>query len=128
MKISELINQLAELSSAIEAHQHKVTIKVPPAEPAYVPHPGDGSELPDQPDDLFMPPLQLKLELLKKGVGVKSMYDENQAEEREFQSNQELGQDSSSMTQNKDLAQMRKNAGLAAVINDEAASDEPFDG
>jgi hypothetical protein len=56
---------------------------------------------------IFVPPLQAKLELLKKAVDVDSIYD---------------GCDSGD-----ELTQMKKMAGINPVVADEAASDEPLD-
>ena len=102
MKIDEILNKLAALTKNVQAYQQRTKDST--------------EELADRPDDLFMPPLQLKLELLKKGVGVKSVYDEET--EAEAADKHSFGE----------LELMKKRAGIAAVINDEAASDEPFDG
>ena len=102
MKIDEILNKLAALTKNVQAYQQRTKDST--------------EELADQPDDLFIPPLQLKLELLKKGVGVKSVYDEET--EAEAADKHSFGE----------LELMKKRAGIAAVINDEAASDEPFDG
>ena len=53
----------------------------------------------------FVPPLQTKIELLKKAVDVDNIYDANVGE----------------------MARMKKMAGLNPVVADEAASDEPLD-
>jgi NADPH:quinone reductase-like Zn-dependent oxidoreductase len=58
---------------------------------------------------VFVPPLQAKIELLKKSVGVDSVYDNQGGDE---------------------LTRMKQMAGLGnsnLVAQDEAASDEPLD-
>ena len=67
---------------------------------------GDKAE---QPDDIMVPPMQLKLELLKKAVGVENIYDDG-----------DNGTDG--MDSDDDLARMKQ---LAAITN--ASDDEPLD-
>jgi hypothetical protein len=59
----------------------------------------------------FVAPLQQKLELLKKAVGVESVYDEPQCD----------GDSDDEM----DI--MKRNAGLGAVVLQVASDDEPLD-
>ena len=68
-------------------------------------------------DEVMVPPLQLKLELLKRAVGVDNVYDEQRAD-------QVTGEDP--------LAAIRRNAGIdsggiTAVIHGIAGEDEPLD-
>jgi hypothetical protein len=70
-------------------------------------------------DEVMVPPLQLKLELLKRAVGVDNVYDNQRADE---------------VTDNSDdeLAAIRRNAGIdsgdmTAVIHGIAGEDEPLD-
>jgi len=74
-----------------------VIVKVDNEEPA--------AEQPQVAVTTFVPPLQAKIELLKKAVDVDSVYDQGGDE----------------------LAQMKKRAGINPVVADEAASDEPLD-
>jgi hypothetical protein len=55
------------------------------------------------PTDKFLPPLQLKLELLKKASGVKSVYDEENDDQEEY---------------NKMVQELRKNAGLSPIMSE----------
>jgi len=55
--------------------------------------------------ETFVPPLQLKIELLKKSVGVDNIYDDTATE----------------------LDHIKKNAGINVVAVDDAGSDEPLD-
>ena len=70
-------------------------------------------------DKDMVPPLQLKLELLKRAVGVDNIYDDERADETHDTA--EGGAD--------ELDIIRKNAGIApqAVIISAAGDDEPFD-
>lgn len=68
----------------------------------------------EQPDDLMVPPMQLKLELLKKAVGVENIYDDGADGDTEELDSEQQGDD--------DLARMKQ---LAAIMN--ASDDEPLD-
>lgn len=93
MKASEILRQLADLIDAKE----------------------QGSETPvDQPDDLFVPPLQLKLELLKKATGVENIYDSDSEENSEQHGYDELNT-------------LKKNAGISVAALDALSDDEPLD-
>ena len=65
-------------------------------------------------DEVFVPPLQRKLELLKRAVGVDNVYDDQRADEVEGNNDDAL-------------AALKRNAGLAAVVQSEAADDEPLE-
>jgi hypothetical protein len=68
-------------------------------------------------DEVMVPPLQLKLELLKRAVGVDNVYDDQRADE---------------VTGEDPLAAIKRNAGIdsggmTAVIHGVAGEDEPLD-
>jgi hypothetical protein len=70
-------------------------------------------------DEVMVPPLQLKIELLKRAVGVDNVYDDQRADEVT-----DGGSD--------ELAAIRRNAGISpggmtAVIHGIAGADEPLD-
>ena len=67
-----------------------------------------------QPDDLFVPPLQLKLELLKKATDVENIYADEAEEKRQSNSYDEL-------------AMIKRNAGINPVVLDALGDDEPLD-
>ena len=71
-----------------------------------------------QPDDVYVPPLQLKLELLKKAAGVESIYDGDENEHGEQGAVETYGQASNT----DEVSHMRK---LATLMN--ASDDEPLD-
>jgi len=80
------------------------------------------NELSAAPDDVMIPPLQLKLELLKKATGVENVYadEENKEPEKEQHSYPDP------------LTAIKKNAGIAPapaspVVLDALGDDEPLD-
>lgn len=113
--LSQLFRQLADM---IDAKQQMVEPEQAPedylSEPSgeVEPHThADG----EQPDDLFVPPLQLKMELLKKAVGVENIYDDGQEEEEDQYSYGEL-------------EAIKRNAGLIdPVVMSELGDDEPLE-
>jgi hypothetical protein len=66
-------------------------------------------------DEVMVPPLQLKLELLKRAVGVDNVYDDQRADETHGSSKQDP------------LTALMKNAGIQAAVTHEMADDEPLD-
>jgi hypothetical protein len=115
MRASEILHGLAELLSGIEGGQSDQAQQQPTA--TLVPVNTDNSDQSDS--GTFVPPLQAKLELLKKSVGVDSVYDQGGPDE-EMTGH---GDD----TQGDELSRMKKMAGINPVVADEAASDEPLD-
>jgi hypothetical protein len=107
MRASEILRKLADVIDSAEggevepqapAQHSNVRVALAPAEqPA--------AEQPQIAVTTFVPPLQAKIELLKKAVDVDSIYD---------QGGDELGQ-------------MKKRAGINPVVASEAADDEPLD-
>lgn len=63
-------------------------------------------------DDIMVPPLQLKVELLKRAVGVDNIYDEG--EPRADQANN-------------DIMTLKRNAGIPVAAVSEMGNDEIFD-
>ena len=108
MKASEILRKLADVIDSAEsgemaqpepqAAHSNVRVQLAPAEqPA--------AEQPQTSITTFVPPLQTKIELLKKAVDVDSIYDKGGDE----------------------LEQIKKHAGIHPVVADEAGSDEPLD-
>jgi hypothetical protein len=83
----------------------------------------DSEELAKQPDDIFVPPLQLKLELLKKATGVENIYDSDDEEESpvEYPGDQLHPDDYLA------LEKIKRNAGISPVVLDALGDDEPLD-
>jgi hypothetical protein len=113
MKASEILRKLADVIDSAEGGQQAQPMQVAPqqAVPAPVktialaPAQEPAAEQPQAAVTTFVPPLQTKIELLKKAVDVDSIYDKGGDE----------------------LAQMKKMAGIHPVVTDEAGSDEPLD-
>jgi hypothetical protein len=94
MKPSEILRSLADMLDAKAEQQTPVLAK--------------------QPDDIFVPPLQLKLELLKKATDVENIYSDEEEEQQAANSYDEL-------------AMIKRNAGINPVVLDALADDEPLD-
>ena len=85
------------------------------------------SDLIPVPNDVFLPPLQGKYELLKKAVGVDNAFDENagnvpddpEASNHKVTPMEPDEQDA--------LARMKKAAGINALIVHDLSDDEPLD-
>lgn len=105
MKVADVIQKLADLAAAIEGDEPG---RPDPAiqNPAELIVVNTGSELTDsgnrpspngttasgndkEPEDVFLPPLQQKQELLKKAVGVDNIYDDGTATDQLEQEQQD---------------------------------------
>ena len=77
--------------------------------------------------DLFLPPLQMKLELLKKAVGVENVYDDGP--DSEHQSHDEVGAPDTERESSfeSELSQIKKAAGINPAVMQELSNDEPMD-
>jgi hypothetical protein len=105
MKASEILHGLAELMAGIESgHGQEIQPNHAELSPVEVDH-TDHSES----TGVFIPPLQAKLELLKKSVGVDSAYDDGQEGEGD------------------ELSRMKHMAGINTITIDAAGDDEPLD-
>jgi hypothetical protein len=105
MKMSDILRDLSDRLAAIENgggndEQHQDTL-----EPVEV----DRTDNDEVDSDHFMPPLQQKLELLKKAVDVPSAYD----------------QDDNGVPD--ELDAIKKNAGINPAVIHIASDDEPLD-
>jgi hypothetical protein len=104
MKMADILRGIADKLDSIGSDvQSEVE---PPAEPKDFAQPEQDN---DDAPGVMIPPLQQKLELLKKGVGVPSAYD----------------QDGNGVPD--DLDAIKKLTGIKAVIQHEASDDEPLD-
>ena len=84
----------------------------------------------EDPEDLFLPPLQMKMELLKKAVGVENVYDNGTDAEREDKDDVECvgAPESESDTDfESQLASIKKAAGINPVVMSELDDDEPLE-
>jgi hypothetical protein len=112
MKASDIIQGLADLINSIKASD---TVSMGMQQPRPQPqefvqvqiHPdAQPSAAADDDVEKFVPPLQAKIELLKKATGVNNVYDADNTNE---------------------LARMQKMAGIHPVVQDMAGEDEPLD-
>jgi hypothetical protein len=105
MRASEILRGLADLIDNAEGGGINQTepLNTVVAEPDQV-----TQQKPEEHDvpgrEKFLPPLQAKLEILKKSVGMENVYDEGD-----------------------ELAQIKKRAGIPPAVTDEAASDGPLE-
>jgi len=121
MKTSEILRNLADMIDAKEQAGQSIgapgrlSPKIQPKQPVSVDTPPeDTSGLAQQPDDIFIPPLQLKIELLKKATGVENVYDDPENEQEPSYSYDELDH-------------IKRNAGISVVALDALGDDEPLD-
>ena len=111
MKLSDIMRNLADMIDAKQADTGSLASPVDyesESGKTMVHEPGQ------QPDDLFLPPLQMKIELLKKAVGVDNVYDDDEEAEDEQNSYNEL-------------ELIKRNAGINPVVMSELGDDEPLD-
>ena len=111
MKASEILHGLAELLAGIEGQQTQAEPNRAELVQVHVDN-TDNSEA-----GIFTPPLQAKLELLKKSVGVDSVYDQ-QGEDHDMTGH---GDD------NEDLDRIKHLSGIPAAAMHAASDDEPTD-
>lgn len=112
MKATDIIQGLQDLISILQQDQQAV----PQTVSKFDPQTQEPSSVQDQ--GTFVPPLQAKIELLKKAVDVDSIYDQDGPDE------DLTGQGADNEDE---LGRMKKMAGINPVVTDEAASDEPLD-
>jgi hypothetical protein len=115
MKVNDILQQLANFVNnrhSAETPERDVQTNA------------EGQELAKEPDDLFVPPLQQKIELLKKAVGVENIYDEDQQAKAE----EEAESKRVTPEEEDELARMKRAAGIpAAAVVQELSNDEVFD-
>ena len=121
MKTCEILRNLADMIDAKMQQSQSIgapgrlSPKIQPKQPVSIDTPPeDTSGLAQQPDDIFIPPLQLKIELLKKATGVENVYDDPENEQDPSYSYDELDH-------------IKRNAGISVVALDALGDDEPLD-
>jgi len=82
------------------------------------------------PEDLFLPPLQQKQELLKKAVGVENVYDDGNPVEQEQHDSMDDSEDEDETNEPKqdELSRIKQLAGVPVAAVQELSDDEVFDG
>ena len=107
MRAAEILRKLADIVDNAEGGSDEQGDTTPiHMSPVDAPTPSDSPEL--DPNPVMVPPLQAKLELLKKSVGVPNFYDEE-------------GDTS-------ELDNIKKNAGINVMAQQEAGEDNDITG
>lgn len=125
MKISDIFRKLADV---IDQEQNPGAPDPQLQNPAVLatvdagPY-GDGVDAPDNADagaedEVFVPPLQLKLELLKRAVGVDNIYDEGEPRADDVEQPHEHGH-----RHMDELARMKQLAAINMIGDDEPLDD-----
>lgn len=108
MRIGDIIHKIAEIVDAVEN-----------------PNGPDTTSNDKEPEDLFVPPLQQKMELLKKAVGVENIYDDGRPGD---QGNENVN--APTPEEEEALAKLMQRAGVYnrnAAVMQELTNDEPLD-
>ena len=115
MKLSEILRQVATMVDTLQDQsldqEGAVPNQVMPKDTYNSPQ----AEENVQAGEVFLPPLQMKLELLKKATGVNNVYDDGQESGDETHSYDELDH-------------IKRNAGINVVALDALGDDEPLEG
>lgn len=115
--MSELLRQLADVIDSAEGGA--TAVQQPVQQPQTMQVAVEPESEQDQKSNTFVPPLQTKIELLKKSEGVTNVYDGKPEQELTVG---ETGQED-------ELTVVRKNAGISTIAKQEMANDDgPFEG
>ena len=118
MRAAEILRQMADMIDA-------------KSQPEQSFQPSDNDQhtpgLIPEPDDVFLPPLQSKLELLKKAVGVDNVYDFNADELAKSPEGSNYRVTAMEPDETDALERMKKAAGISAFITSELSDDEPLE-
>ena len=121
MKISDIFRQVADAIDQADSPGRPDPQLQNPAELSAVAGPySDEVAAPDNQDvgaedDVMVPPLQLKMELLKRAVGVDNIYDEGEPRADEVDNS------------GTDLARMKQMAGIPVAAVSEMSDDDIID-
>jgi hypothetical protein len=119
MKLAEILRTLANtIDQYSQDGEQSASAQVvePQADEEVVDSAGEAK----QPDGVFIPPLQLKIELLKKAVNVDNVYDHT-AEIDAYNRVQEIP------VKEDEIATLRRSAGINPAVIQELANEEPLD-
>lgn len=114
MRVAELLRKLADVIASAEGDDTASNEQPNKAELVQVDVPNDD----ESEAGVFVPPLQAKLELLKKSVNVDNIYDQG-GEDSDLTGHGADNED--------ELDRVKKLSGINVVAQQEAADDEPFD-
>jgi hypothetical protein len=116
MKVADLLRKLADVIAAAEGDESEASpMQTNKPELMQVDVPNDD----ESESGVFVPPLQAKLELLKKSVNVDNIYDQG-GEDSDLTGHGDDNED--------ELDRVKKLSGINITAQHEAADDEPFDG
>jgi hypothetical protein len=121
MKLAEILRTLADTidhysQDEEQAEPTQVAVVEPESDGEVVDQSGEA----EQPAGVFIPPLQLKIELLKKAVNVDNVYDHAADMDAETHS-QEIP------VKEDEIATLRRSAGINPAVIQEFANEEPLD-
>lgn len=108
MKASEVLRGLADLLAGIE-HGNRSVVQAEPQTQTIELTPIEVDNTDSAESGKFVPPLQAKLEILKKSVGLDNVYGDDESEEVD------------------ELSRMRQMAGIKPAALDALGDDEPLD-
>jgi len=121
MKIADVLRQVADAIEQQDAGEPDASIQNPAALSAVPTGPYGGEvDAPCNPDagaddEVMIPPLQLKMELLKRAVGVDNVYDPGEPRADEADGSED------------DIQRMRRHAGIPVAAVMELGNDELLD-
>ena len=130
MNVAEILRKLADVVADHEgsADQVQNPARLVPAEHDMA-QAFDADKTPSgndkEPEDLFLPPLQQKQELLKKAVGVDNVYDDGTPSDPKQQSDtsdQEVDDQRGDL-----IMRIKKLSGIPVAAVQELSNDEPMD-
>ena len=117
MRFEEILRALADtIEQDNQPAQPQVAVVEPEPSGEVVDHQGAA----EQPDGVFIPPLQLKIELLKKAVDVDNVYDHTAELDADVH-RQEIP------VKEDEIVALRRAAGINPAVIQELANDEPLD-
>lgn len=116
MKAAEILRKLADVIEQNSQEDSRPTNSVPHAELAAV----EVDSTDNTETSVQIPPLQAKLELLKKSMGMDNAYDSAQGCGCE--------EPCDCAAQPDELSVIKQNAGIPVIAVQEMANDEPFEG
>ena len=121
MKSSDFLGTLKDLVSNISSREQDSAVNVYPAKKRFVavevPTADKADSNQQTPLDTMVPPLQQKLELLKRAVDIDNVFDGTSVD-KDATDDEDYKQEIQSIT---------KNAGISPVVLDALGDDEPLD-
>jgi hypothetical protein len=130
MKIADILRTIAANLEHAQGGAPDPRIQNPAQLLAVVDKPSPNGKTPagndKQPEDLFVPPLQQKQELLKKAVGVENVYDDGGPAEQYEAEQQETDPDTEAALQDI-IGRIRQLSGVPKAAIQELSNDDVVD-